>query len=92
MVVLVPRPSIIARSARSHWAIEKILHWMLDVTMNEDGSRVRPRNAPENMAIVRRIGLSKLQSARPKDVSIKGLRKAAEWSDDMLEDILVQKL
>ena len=85
------RSSITARSVRSHWAIENTLHWMLDVTMNEDGSRIRSRNAPENMAIVRRVGLNKLQLARPKDVSIKELRKAAGWSDDMLEHILVQK-
>lgn len=86
------KASLLSRSVRSHWAIENTLHWMLDVTMNKDGSRIRSRNAPENMAIVRRVALNKLQLARTKDVSIKGLRKAAGWSDDILEYILVQKL
>jgi len=37
----------IARAARSHWGIENSLHWVLDVTMNEDSSRIHKDNAPE---------------------------------------------
>ncbi len=84
--------SLIARSVRSHWSIENTLHWILDVTMNEDGSRIRSKNAPENMAIIRKVALNKLQLARAKDVSIKGLRKAAGWNDAILEHVLVQRL
>ncbi len=68
---------LIARSVRAHWAIENSLHWTLDVTLNEDASRICARNAPENIAIIRRIGLNLLQQAKNKNVSIKGLRKAA---------------
>ena len=35
---------------RQHWDIENKLHWCLDVTFNEDHSRIRQDNAPENMA------------------------------------------
>ena len=28
-----------ARAVRSHWVIENSLHWVLDVTVNEDGLR-----------------------------------------------------
>lgn len=84
--------SLIARSVRSHWSIENALHWTLDVTMNEDGSRIRSKNAPENMAIIRKVALNKLQLARTKDVSIKGLRKAAGWDNATLEHVLIQKL
>src|SRR5258707_13843172 len=31
---------------RSHWAIENQLHWVLDVTFDEDGARTRKDNAP----------------------------------------------
>lgn len=83
---------LIARSVRAHWSIENSLHWTLDVTLNEDASRIRVLNAPENIAIIRRIGLNLLQKAKDKDVSIKGLRKAAGWSNDILAKILRQKI
>ena len=62
---------------RSHWSIENKLHWVLDVTMGEDGSCVRKDHASENLAIVRHILLNMLQEAKKgiKDMSIKGLRK-----------------
>jgi predicted transposase YbfD/YdcC len=31
---------------RSHWGIENSLHWVLDVTMNEDQTRNRKDNGP----------------------------------------------
>jgi len=43
----------LAEAARKHWAIENSLFWVLDVTMNEDGSRIRKDHAPENMALLR---------------------------------------
>jgi predicted transposase YbfD/YdcC len=86
------KAQLIARSVRSHWAIENSLHWILDVTLNEDGSRIRARNAPENIAIIRKAGLNMLQLAKTKDVSIRGLRKAAGWSDEILKHILLQKI
>jgi len=82
---------LLARSVRAHWSIENSLHWILDVTLNEDASRIRVRNAPENIAVIRRIGLNLLQKAKPNDVSIKGLRKGAGWSNDILANILRQK-
>jgi predicted transposase YbfD/YdcC len=81
---------LIARAIRAHWSIENSLHWTLDVTLNEDSSRIRVRNAPENIAIIRRIGLNLLQNAKNKDISIKGLRKSAGWSNEVLENILSQ--
>ena len=89
---LAPNAQLIARSVRAHWSIENSLHWTLDVTLNEDASRIRALNAPENMAIIRRISLNLLQKAKPKDMSIKGLRKGAGWSKRILEDVLRQKI
>ena len=48
---------------RSHWAIENSLHWVLDVTFNEDCSRIRVGNAAENLGIIRRTALNLLRNA-----------------------------
>ena len=34
-----------AHAIRAHWEIENNHHWVLDVKMNEDGSRIRRGNA-----------------------------------------------
>ena len=36
------------RHKRSHWALENVLPWVLDVTMNEDDLRNRTGSGPEN--------------------------------------------
>jgi predicted transposase YbfD/YdcC len=38
---------------RGHWAIENGLHYRRDVTLGEDGSRVRKGSAPQVMAALR---------------------------------------
>jgi len=78
---------------RSHWAIENSLHWVLDVTLREDNSRIRKDNAPENMAMVRHIILNLLQGAKKKfkEMSIKRLQKKAGWGEKTLDLILMQK-
>ncbi|EMW64515.1 putative h repeat-associated in rhsC-phrB intergenic region domain protein [Escherichia coli 2762100] len=34
-----------AHAITAHWLIEHSLHWVLDVKMNEDASRIRRGNA-----------------------------------------------
>lgn len=81
----------IAEAIRSHWAVENSLHWVLDVTLREDDSRVRKDHAPENMAMVRHIILNMLQNTKKKfkDMSIKRLQKKAGWGDSTLDMILM---
>jgi predicted transposase YbfD/YdcC len=38
---------------REHWGMENGLHWVRDVTLGEDGCRVRKGNAPQVLAAVR---------------------------------------
>ena len=59
-------PQAFAKAVRSHWAIENSLHWVLDVTFDEDAARNRADNGPENLAILRRLTLNLLRTARPK--------------------------
>jgi len=84
----------ISWAIRSHWRIENSLHWILDVTFNEDNSRIRRKNAPENMAIIRHAALNVLrkfkETTEPKN-SIKGLRKKAGWDNNTLGTLILQK-
>ena len=41
------------RLVRGHWGIENGLHWVRDVTLGEDGCRVRTGSAPQVLAAVR---------------------------------------
>jgi predicted transposase YbfD/YdcC len=79
-------------ATRDHWAVENCLHWSLDVTFNEDNSRIRNDNAAENIAMIRHTALNLLQISKSKykGTSIKGLRKKAGWGDSTLKAILEQ--
>jgi len=72
----------IARAVRTHWSIENTLHWCLDVTFREDASRIRKDNAPENMAILRRIAFSLAKARTPKKMTVKRarFRMALNWN------------
>ena len=65
-----------AEAARSHWAIENGLHWVLDVIFKEDQSRLRRGDGAQNMALMRHLALNLIR-AMPGKHSIKGKRKLA---------------
>ncbi|WP_338129004.1 ISAs1 family transposase [Bradyrhizobium ivorense] len=68
---------------RSHWGIENQLHWVLDVHFTEDSNRARKDNAPENLAILRRLALNILRT-HPDSASIRRKIKRAGWDDAFL--------
>jgi len=76
-----------ADGARGHWGIENNLHWTLDVTFNEDQSRLRAGHGAKNMAVVRHFALNLVRQAADKR-SIKRRRKCAAWNPKYLMDIL----
>ena len=53
------RRGTVAQWARGHWSVENRSHYVRDVTMGEDASRIRKRSGPEVMAAFRNatIGL-----------------------------------
>ena len=75
-------------AARSHWGIENSLHWVLDVSLREDESRVRVGNAPENLATMRHAALNLLRQDRQPGISIKAKRKLAAWDNTYLISLL----
>jgi predicted transposase YbfD/YdcC len=54
-------PATLAAWVRSHWEIENKLHWVRDVTYQEDKSLVRTGNAPRVMATLRSLAISLLR-------------------------------
>jgi len=54
-------PETLAAWIRRHWHIENKLHWVRDVTYQEDKSLVRTGNAPRVMASLRSLAISLLR-------------------------------
>lgn len=76
-----------SKATRNHWSIENQLHWYLDVVFNEDRQRLREGNAPENMAILRKLVLQTLLRNKGKK-SMKTYRKKIAWNENLLIEVL----
>lgn len=72
-------PARLLEVVRAHWSVENDLHWQLDVSFHEDNARTRKDNAPQNIAIIRRIALDILR-AHPDKRSIARKMNLARWS------------
>ena len=70
---LATSPGQLADYIRGHWHIENRLHWVRDVTFNEDACRIRTGNAPRVMAGLRNLAISALRIAGHNNIA-KGLR------------------
>jgi predicted transposase YbfD/YdcC len=72
---------------RNHWSIENGLHWQMDVSFGEDGSRIQKRHGGENFALLRRLALGLLKR-HPSKESIKRKRYEAALDTSFLEEVL----
>jgi predicted transposase YbfD/YdcC len=86
----------IAAGIRQHWGVENGLHWCLDVSMNEDQSRIRVKHGAENFSRLRRIALNKLKRFEIKKKNGKVLQagialkqQACGWSREFLIQALL---
>ena len=75
-------------AVRSHWGIENNLHWTLDMSFDEDRSRVRKGYGAENVAVLRHIALNLLKQEKSSKRSIKGKRLLAGWDEKYLLKVL----
>ena len=56
-------PARLLALVRAHWTIENRLHWVRDVTFDEDRSQVRRGAGPQVMATLRNLAISLLRLA-----------------------------
>ncbi|WP_415837757.1 ISAs1 family transposase, partial [Shewanella denitrificans] len=77
-------------ATREHWGIES-MHWVLDVSMNEDECQIYKNNGAENLAYLRHMSLNMLQK-EPTKLSIVGKRKRCLMNPAFLEKVLIAGL
>jgi predicted transposase YbfD/YdcC len=80
--------SQIPRAIRQHWGVENSLHWVLDVTFNEDACRVRSLHAPHNLALIRRFALNILNCEPTFKGSLKQKSKRAAMDNRYMLTLL----
>jgi len=62
---------------REHWHIENKLHWVRDVTFDEDRSQVRTARIPQVMAALRNVAVSLLRVSGAENIAAATRRYAA---------------
>jgi predicted transposase YbfD/YdcC len=70
----------LSKLIRNHWHIENKLHWVLDVTFNEDRERTAKTRGTLAMATLRRLALGMIrgvQTVKPKSLVMK--MRATNW-------------
>jgi len=70
-------------SVRGHWTVENGLHWVRDVTFDEDRSQVRKKNGPRVMASLRNLAISLLRLAGTRTIA-----KATRWCARHLQECM----
>ena len=63
------RPAELATWIRGHWAIENQIHWIRDVTYDEDRSQIRTGTGPHVMAALRNAAISALRTAGATNIA-----------------------
>ncbi len=72
---------------RSHWQVES-MHWVLDMTLREDESRIRKKRGPLVFNIQRKIAMALLKKDDTKTASIARKKKMAGLDDDYHSTLL----
>lgn len=73
---------------RSHWGIENLLHWHLDVTFKEDANRARTGFAPQNLNILRKMALYRISNMNDR-LSLQKRRYRASMNTKYLQKVIL---
>ena len=77
-----------AHAIRAHWLIEHSLHWVLDVKMNEDASRIRRGNAAELFSGIRHIAINILTNDKVFKAGLRRKMRKAAMDRNYLASVL----
>jgi predicted transposase YbfD/YdcC len=75
---------------RGHWSIENGSHYVRDVTLGEDASRIRKGSGPEVMAALRNVAIGFLRSTGVTNIA-EGLRRNAARVDELFTKLGILK-
>lgn len=78
----------IKTAARSHWGIENSLHWVLDMSFDEDQCRKRMKNSAKNISTIRKLALNILKSETSFKASMVRKMSKASRNKAYLETLL----
>jgi predicted transposase YbfD/YdcC len=81
---------VIGRAIRQHWSIENQLHWVVDVTFNEDASRIRRGYGAENFTFLRRMAIGILNQENSKKRSLRQKSRLASMNSRYMLQVLTQ--
>ncbi len=82
-------PAELLRIVREHWGIENVLHWTLDVVLDEDQARSRKDHAPATSPFCGDLPLNIARAHPDTKTSFRGKLKRAAWDDNFLVDMLL---
>lgn len=54
---------------RCHWHIENRVHWVRDVSLGEDASKIRSGSAPHTLAAIRNMALNVLRALETPNIA-----------------------
>lgn len=80
-------PTTLAAWVRGHWGIENRIHYVRDVTFDEDRSQVRTGNSPQVMATIRSTAISLLRLTGVENIAQR-LRHHARDPETVLKLLL----
>ena len=63
------RPAQLAAWIRRHWHIENQIHWVRDVTYDEDRSQIRTGTGPQVMAALRNAAIGAIRIAGATNIA-----------------------
>jgi hypothetical protein len=81
---------VLLRVARGHWTIENGSHYVRDVSLGEDASRIRKASGPEAMAVMRNLAVGVLRTTGVTNIAA-ALRRNAARLDELFAKLGILK-